>query len=55
MKVAIYARVSTTDQHLGVQQEELRAYAHLREMTVVEEYTDKLSGAKAITVPVWQG
>lgn len=46
MKVAIYARVSTSDQNLNVQQEELRAYARRREMTVVEEYTDKLSGAK---------
>src|SRR5579863_2473651 len=48
MNVAIYARVSTTDQDCGVQLDELRAYCGRRSWTVYREYVDAgFSGAKA--------
>jgi DNA invertase Pin-like site-specific DNA recombinase len=46
MRAAIYARVSTTDQHVENQLAELRQYGERRGWTVVE-YVDKgVSGAK---------
>lgn len=46
MRAAIYARVSTTDQHVENQLAELRQYVERRGWTVVE-YVDKgVSGAK---------
>jgi DNA invertase Pin-like site-specific DNA recombinase len=48
MKVAIYARVSTTDQHCEMQLKELREYAARRAWEVAGEYVDTgWSGAKA--------
>ncbi len=46
-KVAIYARVSTPDQHLETQLLDLREMAKQRGHEVVREYTDTISGAKA--------
>src|SRR5688572_13110858 len=47
MKVAIYARVSTTDQTCENQLLELRRYADARGWTVTREYVDEgVSGAK---------
>ena len=47
-RVALYARVSTTDQHPEAQLDPLRAYATARGFTVAEEYVDHgVSGAKA--------
>jgi DNA invertase Pin-like site-specific DNA recombinase len=48
VKVAIYARISTPDQHLESQQYPLRELAQRRGYQVVQEYTDcGISGAKA--------
>ncbi|HYL35772.1 MAG TPA: recombinase family protein [Bryobacteraceae bacterium] len=48
MRIALYARVSTTDQSCDMQLRELRDYAARRGWTVVEEYVDTgWSGAKA--------
>src|SRR5579864_8230955 len=41
MKAAIYARVSTEDQHLDNQLAELRRFAAQQGWTIVREYTDK--------------
>src|SRR5882762_10507517 len=48
MKVAIYVRVSTRDkgQDTEVQARELREYAERRGWTIVEEFSDYVSGAK---------
>lgn len=47
-KVAIYARVSTADQHVETQLYDLREYARQRGYEVVCEYTDVgISGTKA--------
>ena len=47
-RVALYARVSTTDQHPEVQVDVLRAYAEARSLEVAEVYVDVgVSGAKA--------
>lgn len=47
MRVAIYARVSTADQHTGNQLDELRRYTALRQWAVHQEYVDEgISGAK---------
>ena len=48
MKVALYARVSTTNkqQDPALQLRELRAYARRRGFKVVEEYVDQASGIK---------
>jgi len=43
MKAAIYARVSTEDQHLDNQLDELRRFAAQQGWTVVREFTDKAS------------
>jgi putative DNA-invertase from lambdoid prophage Rac len=48
MRVAIYARVSTTDQSCDLQLRELRQYATHRSWTVADEYVDTgWSGASA--------
>jgi DNA invertase Pin-like site-specific DNA recombinase len=47
-RIALYARVSTTDQHPEVQLNALRAYAGARSLEVAEVYVDVgVSGAKA--------
>ena len=47
MRVALYARVSTTDQTVNPQLDGLRGYAAARRLEVVEEYIDHgVSGAK---------
>lgn len=46
MSVAIYARVSTTDQTLDAQLQDLRAYCHSRGWQVVEYLDLGISGAK---------
>ena len=48
LKVAIYARVSTTDQNCDLQLAELHSYCERRAWPVVHDYMDKgISGAKA--------
>ena len=46
-RAALYARVSTGDQHLETQPFELRTLAKQRGLQIVREYTDIISGAKA--------
>jgi len=46
-KVALYLRVSTLDQHPETQRYDLLQLAQQRDFTIVEEYVDRLSGAKA--------
>ena len=46
-RIAIYARVSTTDQHSETQLFDLRQMAKQRGYEVVHEYTDIISGAKS--------
>jgi DNA invertase Pin-like site-specific DNA recombinase len=50
MKTALYYRVSTDDQTVQPQQQELRAYAQQRGWTVVAEFTDVVSGSKSSRV-----
>src|SRR5512143_940001 len=48
MRAAIYARVSTVDQHCEMQLRELREYCQRRGWTIAGEYVDTgWSGAKA--------
>lgn len=48
MRVAIYVRVSTTEQTVAPQLDGLQQYAEARGFTVVHEYTDEgVSGARA--------
>lgn len=54
MNVALYFRVSTDDQSVMPQQQELRAYAQTRGWTVVGEYTDVISGSKSSRVSLDQ-
>ena len=42
--IAIYARVSTSNQSADSQLEELRAYCERRDWTNVQEFTDCISG-----------
>ncbi|QNI31166.1 recombinase family protein [Alloacidobacterium dinghuense] len=46
-RAALYMRVSTLDQHPETQLYELRQMAQQRGFHIVEEYTDRISGAKA--------
>jgi putative DNA-invertase from lambdoid prophage Rac len=46
VKAAIYARVSTTEQHTEQQVTELRRYCDARGWTIAREYVDQISGAK---------
>ena len=46
-RAAIYARVSTGDQHLETQLLDLREMAKQRELPIVCEYRDVISGAKS--------
>jgi DNA invertase Pin-like site-specific DNA recombinase len=48
MKVAIYARVSTTTQDYQRQLDDLRSYAARNGYEVVKEFSEKISGAKKI-------
>lgn len=46
--IALYCRVSTQDQHTGMQLEDLRRYATARGLTIYAEYIDEsISGAVA--------
>ncbi len=46
-RCAVYARVSTQEQHPDIQIHALRAYGHARGLEIVEEYVDHgVSGAK---------
>jgi len=47
MKAALYARVSTFEQHLDTQLLQLRELAASKGLEVVQEYTDTISGSKA--------
>jgi DNA invertase Pin-like site-specific DNA recombinase len=48
MRVAIYTRVSTTDQNCEMQLQELRTYAEARSWEVAKEFKDKgWSGTRA--------
>lgn len=47
MKAALYTRVSTIDQNCEAQYRELAQYVKERGWTLVEHYTDTMSGAKA--------
>ena len=46
-RAALYLRVSTLDQHPETQLHDLRQMAQQRGYQIVEEYTDRISGAKA--------
>ena len=47
MKVAIYARVSTLDQHSGMQSDDLQEFCKRREFQLVDSYIDEgVSGSK---------
>jgi DNA invertase Pin-like site-specific DNA recombinase len=46
-RAALYMRVSTLDQHPETQFYDLRQMAQQRGYQIVEEYTDRISGAKA--------
>jgi DNA invertase Pin-like site-specific DNA recombinase len=46
-RAALYLRVSTLDQHPETQLYDLRQMAAQRGYQIVEEYTDRISGAKA--------
>lgn len=45
-RAVLYARVSTQDQDPELQLRELRAYAAHRELPIVDEFIDKVSGVK---------
>jgi len=46
-RCAVYLRVSTVDQHPETQRLDLRQMAAQRSLEIVQEYTDRISGAKA--------
>ena len=46
-RTALYLRVSTLDQHPETQLYDLRQMADQRGWQIVEEYMDRVSGAKA--------
>jgi DNA invertase Pin-like site-specific DNA recombinase len=45
-RAAVYIRISTNDQHMDMQQNELPQYCQFRQWDVVETYQDTMSGAK---------
>ena len=45
--VIIYARVSTKEQNVDMQLSDLKSYAELRKLKIVEVYVDYASGAKS--------
>ncbi len=45
-RAALYLRVSTVDQHPETQLHDLRGLAAQRGFEIVNEYTDRISGAK---------
>ncbi len=47
MRAAIYARVSTTDQHNEIQVRELSEYVACRGWNLAGVYQDQMSGSKA--------
>jgi DNA invertase Pin-like site-specific DNA recombinase len=47
MRAALYLRVSTLDQHPETQLYDLRELARQRGFQIAQEYTDRISGAKA--------
>jgi DNA invertase Pin-like site-specific DNA recombinase len=47
MNVALYYRVSTDEQSVEPQQQELRGHAHTRGWAVTAEFTDVISGSKS--------
>ena len=46
-RAALYLRVSTLDQHPETQLYDLRQMAQQRGFQILEEYTDRISGAQA--------
>jgi DNA invertase Pin-like site-specific DNA recombinase len=46
-RAALYMRVSTVDQHPETQLHDLRSLAAQRGLEIVQEYSDKISGAKS--------
>jgi DNA invertase Pin-like site-specific DNA recombinase len=46
MNVALYVRISTTEQNASMQHDELYTYCKRRALKVVGEYQDTMSGAK---------
>ena len=46
-RAALYARVSTVDQHLETQLLDLRQMAKQRDHEIIREYTDTISGSKS--------
>jgi DNA invertase Pin-like site-specific DNA recombinase len=46
-RVALYLRVSTVDQHPETQVLDLRQLVTQRDLKIVQEYTDKISGTRA--------
>ena len=46
-RAVLYMRVSTLDQHPETQLLDLRQMAAQRGLEIVQEYTDRISGAKA--------
>ena len=52
LRIAIYARVSTQDQHCELQFSELRTYCHRWGWTDIAEYVEKVSGKAGQKRPV---
>jgi DNA invertase Pin-like site-specific DNA recombinase len=50
MRTALYYRVSTEDQTIEPQQQELRGYCQNRDWKIVAEFTDVVSGSKSSRV-----
>lgn len=48
MNIALYSRVSTNDQDVAAQVLELRSHCSRQGWSVISEYTDIISGAKAV-------
>lgn len=52
MRVALYARVSTSDQSVERQLRELRSYAVVRGWNVIQEFQEVVSGTNQKRPPV---